>query len=223
MSDKDVPGSSPCFAHTLEHSADGSLHTVDPQQHSDVMRWRKGERKRLIDARLAIPASERAGMAAVIAGNLKPHFGDVSGKTISFYWPLRGEPDMREVMADVAASGAQCALPVVVERNAPLEFHAWTPGEPLERGFWNIFVPKQAKPVQPDIVLSPVVGFDQNCYRLGYGGGYFDRTLAVMEHAPMVLGVGYSSAAIATIFPQPHDIPLHKIVTDTGTCECAGS
>ena len=219
MSNKSVVASSPCFAHELEQSADGSFHAVDPQQRSDVMRWRRAERKRLIDARLAIPASERSGMAAGIAENLNLLFGDVPGKTISFYWPLRGEPDLRKLMAEVAEAGGQCALPVVVERNAPLEFHAWPPGEPLEKGFWNIPVPSEPKPVQPDIVLSPVVGFDPQCFRLGYGGGYFDRTLAAITHEPVVLGVGYSSMAIATIFPQPHDIPLHKIVTDTGICE----
>ena len=116
----------------------------------------------------------------------------------------------------MAAAGAQCALPVVVERNAPLAFHAWAPGEPLEKGFWNIPVPKNARAVQPDIILSPVVGFDPHCFRLGYGGGYFDRTLAVLTHEPVVLGVGYASASIPTIFPQPHDIALEAIVTEAG-------
>ena len=216
MTEDDSQSSSPCFAHELEQSADGSFHTVDPQQRSDVMRWRKGERKRLIEARLAVPASQRSGMAAAIAENLKPLFGDVSGKTISFYWPLRGEPDLRPLMAQVAAAGGQCALPVVVERNAPLAFHAWAPGEPLEKGFWNIPVPKNARAVQPGIILSPVVGFDPHCFRLGYGGGYFDRTLAVLTHEPVVLGVGYASASIPTIFPQPHDIALEAIVTEAG-------
>lgn len=221
MTEDDNQGSSPCYAHELEQSADGSFHAVDPQQRSDVMRWRKGERKRLIDARLAIPASERSGMAARIAENLKPMFGDVSGKVISFYWPLRGEPDLRQLMADVTAAGGQCALPVVVQRNMPLEFHAWSPGEPLEKGFWKIPVPKDPRPVQPAIVLSPVVGFDPQCYRLGYGGGYFDRTLAAVTHEPAVLGVGYSTAAIPTIFPQPHDIALDVIVTEIGVCKPA--
>ena len=69
----------------------------------------------------------------------------------------------------------------------------------------------------PDIVISPVVGYDPACYRLGYGGGFFDRTLAALPARPRVIGIGYSSARLATIHPQPHDIPMDLIVTETGT------
>jgi 5,10-methenyltetrahydrofolate synthetase len=71
------------------------------------------------------------------------------------------------------------------------------------------------------VVVAPVVAFDRACYRLGYGGGYFDRTLATMAAKPRVFGVGYALAAVATIYPQPHDIPLDAIVTQTGTLQRA--
>jgi 5-formyltetrahydrofolate cyclo-ligase len=73
--------------------------------------------------------------------------------------------------------------------------------------------PAHGPAVTPTVALAPVVGFDQGAYRLGYGGGFFDRTLAVLRPRPLVIGVGYECAAVSTIFPQPHDIPMDWIVT----------
>jgi 5-formyltetrahydrofolate cyclo-ligase len=103
----------------------------------------------------------------------------------------------------------------VIARGQPLLFRAWSRGAPLQRGVWKIPVPvEDAEVVQPDVVIAPVVGFDPACYRLGHGGGFFDRTLAVLPKRPRVFGVGYGEAAIATIFPQPHDIPMDLVVTE---------
>lgn len=173
MDSDDTGASSPCFAHELEQSADGSFHAVDPQQRRDVMRWRKSERQRQIDARLAIPASRRAEMAAQIARRVLPLLEPLKDRVVSFYWPLRGEPDLRALMREVIAAGGACALPVVVQKNAPLAFHAYAPGDRLEKGFWNIPVPARVRAVVPDVVFAPVVGFDPGCYRLGYGRWLF--------------------------------------------------
>jgi 5,10-methenyltetrahydrofolate synthetase len=86
----------------------------------------------------------------------------------------------------------------------------------MERGIWNILVPADGPDVRPDVVIAPLVGFDPACLRLGYGGGYFDRTLATFAQKPLVIGVGYGHQAIATIHPQPHDIPMDVIVTEAG-------
>ena len=94
-------------------------------------------------------------------------------------------------------------------------FRQWTPQARLTPGIWNIPVPADGMKMVPDIMLSPVVGFDKRCFRLGYGGGYFDRTLAAMVRRPVVIGVGYSCASIPTIFPLPHDIPMDLIVTES--------
>jgi 5-formyltetrahydrofolate cyclo-ligase len=189
---------------------------TDPQQRAEVMRWRKGERERLIKERLAIPSGIRRQHGEQIADNLEQIIGAVAGLTISAYWPFRGEPDLRRLLKRIAARGGRTALPVVIGRGQPLVFRAWAPGEPLERGVWNIPVPqKDAEIVGPDVVIAPVVGFDPACYRLGYGGGFFDRTLAAMK-MPRVFGVGYNQAAIATIYPQPHDIPMDLVVTEEG-------
>ncbi|NRC56654.1 5-formyltetrahydrofolate cyclo-ligase [Mesorhizobium sediminum] len=181
---------------------------------ADVARWRKAERKRLVNDRLAMDAETRMERSQKIASGLDRAIGKVAGRIVSTYWPFRGEPDLRDWSIRVIERSGRIALPVVVQKGAPLEFRIWTPGDPLERGVWNILVPSRGPAVQPDIVVAPVVGFDSGNYRLGYGGGFFDRTLAAMTKRPLVIGVGYSEARIATIYPQPHDIAMTTIVTD---------
>lgn len=177
--------------------------------------WRQTERERLIAARLALPVEERRRLGQAISRQLEVTLGEVAGLLISAYWPFRGEPDLRELMSHLINRGSRIVLPVVVERARPLTFREWMPGAPLERGIWNIPVPAEgAKEFRPDIVLAPVVGFDSACYRLGYGGGYYDRTLASMTNGPRTLGVGYEMCALPTIRPQPHDIAMQAIVTE---------
>ncbi len=179
----------------------------------DVARWRKAERERLIAARLAISADVRAAMSAQIAERLDEIVGAVSGRIVSLYWPFRGEPDLRPWMASLVARGSTPALPVVVEKARPLVFRAYRPGDRLEKGVWNIPVPAEGDPVIPDVVIAPLVGVDVQNYRLGYGGGFFDRTLASLPIKPLVIGVGYDMQRIPSIHPQPHDIPMDRIVT----------
>jgi 5,10-methenyltetrahydrofolate synthetase len=204
--------SPPCVVHEVD-PATGTI-GFDPQQWRDVARWRKAERERLIAARLAIPAEERARMAARICEGIDMLIGDPSGKVVSLYWPFRGEPDLRPWLAAVTARGATAALPVVVEKGRPLAFRAYRPGDRLEKGVWNIPIPAEGAAVVPDVVLAPVVGFDPQNFRLGYGGGFFDRTLASLAKKPFVIGLGYLSQAIRTIYPQAHDIVMDRIVTE---------
>jgi 5,10-methenyltetrahydrofolate synthetase len=179
----------------------------------DIARWRKAERERLIQARLAIPADERAAMSTAIAAQLDIIVGDLSGRIVSLYWPFRGEPDLRSWMTSVVARGGTPALPLVVEKAHPLVFRAYRPGDRLEKGVWNIPIPAEGDPVIPDIVIAPLVGVDPKNYRLGYGGGFFDRTLASLPAKPLVIGVGYEMQRIPTIHAQSHDIPMNRIVT----------
>ncbi len=214
-SDGDGPqyASPPCFMHEL-NSDYGPQVASDPMAWADVARWRKAERARLIEARLGIGADDRAAMAGKIAEGLDAAIGDVSGKTVSLYWPFRGEPDLRPWMASVTDRGGRVALPVVIEKAQPLIFRAYKPGDRLEKGVWNIPIPAEGEPILPDVVISPIVGVDPQHYRLGYGGGFFDRTLAIMPKKPLVIGVGYEMQRIPTIYPQMHDIPMDRIVTE---------
>ncbi|GHE03912.1 5-formyltetrahydrofolate cyclo-ligase [Defluviimonas sp. 20V17] len=211
--------SPPCFWHELDPSQGGLPAEPDAQQARDVARWRKAERIRLLDARAALPLAVREAAAAAIAAHLDRVIGDVAGKVVSAYWPIRSELDLRPWLATLIARGAVAALPLVVEKAAPLRFRAWAPGVRMTRGFWNIPVPAEGDWLTPDILISPVVGHDADCYRLGYGGGYFDRTLAVAGPGARAYGVGLAASRIATIYPQPHDIPMRAVVTETGVCQ----
>ena len=207
--------SPPCFLHELG-SGSPAVQSLDPQQTTDVTRWRKAERARLITDRLASSIAERQAWTRSIAEELDRLIGDVNGMIISVYWPFRGEPDLRAWMKTIVKGGGACALPIVVQRGQPLIFRCWKEGAPLVRGVWNIPIPATGPEVIPDFVIAPVVGFDPQSYRLGYGGGFFDRTFAALPRRPRVLGIGYTFQALPTIYPQPHDIPMDAIITEAG-------
>lgn len=212
--------SPPCYAREVDPRY-FDPRGADPQQALDVARWRKAERQRLRAARLAVSVEDRSMMATAVAGHLDAllaaRFGPVAGRVISGYWPIKAELDLRFWLADLHARGALVALPVVEVQAAPLVFRRWQPGMAMQRGHWNIPVPPpEAECVTPAVALSPVVGWDDAGYRLGYGGGYFDRTLAALAPQPLVIGIGPQAARIATIYPQPHDIAMTAIVTEAG-------
>jgi 5-formyltetrahydrofolate cyclo-ligase len=134
--------------------------------------------------------------------------------TMGVYWPLAGEPDLRAAYDELAGAGMQLALPVVMERDAPLAFTAWTPGEPMIADAMGVQVPARLRFVErPPALLVPCLGFDAGGYRLGYGGGYYDRTLE-RQPLPHTLGIAYSNQE--AVFPHgAHDVPLDVIVTET--------
>lgn len=209
-----------CLAHQPD-PAYADPQAVDPQQALEVARWRQAERERLRALRLAVGAEQRGVMARALAGHLDgviaASLGDLTGRVVSGYWPIKAEFDLRFWLTALHDRGAVVALPVVVARAAPLEFRRWWPGMAMQRGNWNIPVPPDGtETLTPEMALAPVLGWDRAGYRLGYGGGYFDRTLAALAPRPLVIGVGMQAAAIATIFPQPHDIAMDFIVTEAG-------
>ncbi|WMT72066.1 5-formyltetrahydrofolate cyclo-ligase [Bradyrhizobium sp. Ash2021] len=214
--DDDTSGSSACITHEVDPAHSGLSLADGVPKHSDVLRWRKAERARLIKERLEMSTSTRKSYSDLIAELLDVAIGDLSGRVVSGYWPFRGEPDLRGWLERLESRGGRCALPVVIETKAPLVFRIWGRGEKLERGVWDIPVPAAGKEVSPDVMIAPIVGYDRDAYRLGYGGGYFDRTLAATPKRPLIIGVGYSQAAMPTIYPELHDIPMDKIVTERG-------
>lgn len=182
---------------------------------AEVKVWRRSERERLLAERMALaPAVRRAAgekMTACIWELLAGRPG-----ALGVYWPFRAEFDPRPLIDAAVAAGRMVALPVVVDKKGPLEYRAWKPGEALATGVWDIPIPEKREIVVPSAVLAPLVGFDRECYRLGYGGGYFDRTLAAFPPRPMAIGVGFAFQEIATIHPQDFDIPMEVIVTEAG-------
>jgi 5-formyltetrahydrofolate cyclo-ligase len=180
----------------------------------EVRHWRKLVRDDLLQRRTALSADarralgERACARVVQAIDLKAY------NVLGFCWPIRGEFDVRGIAKQHLASGGQVALPVVVQQSAPAEFWRWYPGIAMSTGIWNIPIPKERDVLMPDAVIVPLVGFDESGFRLGYGGGYFDRTLAAARPRPYAIGLGYEDSALQTIYPQPHDIPMDVIVTE---------
>jgi 5-formyltetrahydrofolate cyclo-ligase len=178
--------------------------------------WRRERRKDLLERRAAILRLERDRQRDQIVELIERHVPNLAAHRIGFYWPFKGEIDLRPFVRALVKRGAEAALPVVVEKAAPLEFWDWRPGMKLARGVWNIPIPDTRSPVVPSALLVPLVGFDEAGYRLGYGGGYYDRTLAAMSARPLVIAVGLASCRLATIYPQPHDIAMDAIVTEEG-------
>jgi len=191
--------------------------TISGKDWPAVRDWRRSERRRLLELRAALGQEARDAAAARIIPLVHAAIRDRGAKAAGLYWPIKSELDLRPLAALLAQDGIITALPVIVEKGAALAFWQWSPGEPLERGFWNIPVPRQCRPIRPDAVLAPTVGFDDAGYRLGYGGGYFDRTLAQPDRPPLAIGVGLARSRLVTIFPQPHDIAMDLIVTEETT------
>jgi 5,10-methenyltetrahydrofolate synthetase len=174
-------------------------------------------RKRLLQTRNEAAAAGRAD--ASLAEHLRAALACYAPHTVGFYWPLVGEFDARAIIAEWLAQDVrrQAALPVVAMRGHALQFHAWTPEAAMRVGHHRIPEPEAAQPVLPDLLLVPCVGFDNDGYRLGYGGGYYDRTLAAWPDVakPRTLGIAYE-ACRATLPRELHDVPLDAIVTDAG-------
>jgi 5-formyltetrahydrofolate cyclo-ligase len=180
-----------------------------------VASWRRRQRERLLAVRQAVSPDERRRATEVLADRLDSVVRLLKPSRIGIYWPIKHEINLVPwARTQARRDGATLCLPVVVTPKAPLEYWRWTPGEPMRPGIWNIPVPVSEEVATPDLVLAPLVGFDHAGYRLGYGGGYFDRTLAAMQPRPIAIGVGYESGALPTIFPQPHDIPMQAILTE---------
>ena len=135
--------------------------------------------------------------------------------TLGVYWPLRGEPDLQAAYAELAALGVGLALPVVQEKDAALLFASWQPGEPMVQDAMGVAVPARLRLLPcPPALLVPCLGFNPERLRLGYGGGFYDRTLAVAPR-PATLGVAYACMT-ASFGGEAHDIALDAIVTERG-------
>ena len=225
MSEFGTYASPPCMAAEVDPTYFDPL-GVDSQQARDVARWRRAERKRLVGLRDGLGQPGRAQASARIGTHLATALaerGVGQGSILSGYWPIKGEPDLRPLLTDLHRAGVTIALPVVETRAAPLVFRHWTPETKMIRGDWNIPVPPpDAERLVPAVALAPCLGWDADCYRLGWGGGYFDRTLAVLVPRPLTIGIALSAARLPTIYPQPHDIPLDLIVTEDGVCAQRG-
>lgn len=169
----------------------------------------------------ALPADERARKSQALAARQWP-LSITPGQIVAGYMPIRSEIDPHPLMQRLRDQGAQLALPVIVGRGEPLVFRAWNEGEELMRGEFGILQPATDAPdVLPDIVLVPLAAFDRAGHRIGYGGGYYDRTLAALRRQKTVLaiGVAFAMQEIDNIPASHHDIPLDIVMTDKETID----
>jgi 5-formyltetrahydrofolate cyclo-ligase len=178
--------------------------------------WRKTQRERLITARERVTPETLEEWRHRIDRSLELSFPGLAGAKVAFCWPIKGEYDARHLAKTLRDRGSLTALPVVVAPKTPLIFREWHPGVELATGALDIPYPANSAEVVPDVVLLPMNGWDQQGYRLGYGAGFFDRTLAAMQKRPVVVGVTYEMARMDTIHPQSWDIPADYVVTERG-------
>jgi 5,10-methenyltetrahydrofolate synthetase len=181
----------------------------------EVKIWRREARQRLLAARAAMTLAVRADLSRRLIERLRPLLRD-RPDPISFYWPIKAEPDLKPLMRELDAAGVRVCLPVAIKLGEPLTFRPWTHGTRMERGLWDIPIPADPTEIAPRTLIAPIVGYDGAAYRLGYGGGFFDRTLAKLGDAAEAIGIGASMFRLATIHPQPHDIRMATIVTEAG-------
>lgn len=187
-----------------------------PQSAVNPAAARAALRREKIAARLALPAEEHRRASARIFGHLARLLQSRPVGTIGYCWPIRAEVDCRPLVAGLLGRGWRAVMPTVTTLDAPMTFRAWRPDAPMVADPFGIPVPATETGPVPDVLLLPLVAFDAAGYRLGYGGGYFDRTLAACAPRPTTIGVGFECCAVATIHPEPHDVPLDCIVTETG-------
>ena len=175
---------------------------IDKRELRSVMR---ATRKRLagLDA-------GAAGRAADQAGALPP------GRIVAVYRAIGSELDVEALAGALIEAGRELCLPVVVERDAPMVFRRWSPGEPLELDEAGVPAPLPlAGIVDPDLILTPLLAFDVRGGRLGQGGGYYDRTFAVRPET-LRIGFAYAGQEVDALPVEPHDIRLHGVLTETG-------
>jgi 5,10-methenyltetrahydrofolate synthetase len=139
---------------------------------------------------------------------------------LGVYWPIKSEPDLRFAYDELTRLGVQLALPVVAAKDTPLRFAAWMPGDTVVKDVMGVSIPAPPlRIVQPQALLIPCVGFTQERLRLGYGGGFYDRTLA-LQPRPLAIGIAYACAQ--TAFERaPHDAELDVIITESSRIEAA--
>jgi len=183
---------------------------------ADSQALRAALRREKLAARMALDETTRTGLSARIEAHLAALLIPLPPQALAFCAPVRGEFDTRPLASLLLERGWQLAMPIVVETDAPMRFRRWTPSCAMSVDRYGIPIPLDGSDLVPDIVLLPLLAFDAQGFRLGYGGGYFDRTLAALVPRPLAIGIGFELGRVADIRPQPHDIPLAVVVTEAG-------
>lgn len=193
---------------------------ISPSDHdSAISRQRRTLRENALAARDALSPAQLESHTEAICVRLDQSFPQLASQRVAFCWPIRQEPDLRPLITrwiEAAHPDFRALLPVVDGPKRPLFFRRWTPDCDLQEDRYGIPTPIRGEVIAPDTLLIPVNAFDAQGYRLGYGGGFFDRTLASLRPRPFAIGIGFELARVDTIHPQAHDMRLDAIVTEAG-------
>jgi len=169
------------------------------------------------DALTAAERDEASAAAARHAVSLIDRLGMKPAAVVAGYWPMRGEIDPRPALAALAARGRPVALPVVIRKDAPLVFRRWTPGDPLTRDAMGLECPGETMPAhEPEFLLVPLLAFDAKGHRLGYGAGFYDRTIAALraKRRTAAFGYAYAMQQVSQVPAGAGDVRLDGIVTE---------
>ena len=188
----------------------------------DKIEAKKALRKALIEERLNMP--DRLAKADLLQQVMRIWLVGRKDTVIGAYWPIKGEFDPLPALHRWKEDGElldasqlrRIGLPVVDKVHKTLSFHAWYPGCPMEEDAYGIPKPKDTELIVPTLLFVPCVGYSYGGYRLGYGGGFYDRTLAVLEPHPTTVGLGYTQGYVPDFEPEAHDMPLDAILNDNG-------
>jgi 5-formyltetrahydrofolate cyclo-ligase len=184
-------------------------------------------RMRLRELRKTIPLDQRQRHSNLLCAQIRYWFSQrgeptLRGRVVAGFWPLVDEPDIRPLLVWLHEQGAHVALPAVAGQGIALEFHRWMPSDSLSEGAFGVLEPARNRPLIPDVVLVPTLGFGPCAERLGYGGGYYDRSLAALfkdNRSLVAIGIAWNEAQIPEaggFEPATHDFVLHAIATPTG-------
>ena len=183
---------------------------------------KKTVRERLLRERLHL--EDRQARTAALQEVMRVWLLNRADTVIGAYWPIKGEFDPLPALHRWKEDGElldkprrrRIGLPVVDKVRKTLTFHAWYPGCPLEEDAYGIPKPKDTELLAPTLLFVPCVGYGPGGYRLGYGGGFYDRTLAALQRRPCAVGLGYTHGFVKNFKPDTHDLPLDAILTDGG-------
>jgi 5-formyltetrahydrofolate cyclo-ligase len=188
----------------------------------DKSEEKRALRKQLIERRQSMP--DRLQRCEMLQRVMRIWLVNRPDTVIGAYWPIKGEFDPLPALHRWKEDGElldepqlrRIGLPVIDKLHRTLKFHAWFPGCPMEEDAFGIPKPKDTEIVVPTLLFVPCVGYGPGGYRLGYGGGFYDRTLASLQPRPYTVGLGFGHGFVGELDPEPHDVALDTILNDNG-------
>ena len=187
----------------------------------DLINEKRTLRSAMLAWRSGLEEVERRAAADGLLAMLRRERPVATPTTVSGFWPIREEIDIRPLLVEFANEGCQLALPVVQGKGKPLLFRAWRPGDPLEAGVFGTLQPSaKHEVVEPDALIVPLLACDDDGWRLGYGGGFYDRTLADLRARKKIIavGVGFDDQLVPEVPRGPGDQRVDWLLTDKRAC-----